>query len=242
MSKKGAQPRVAVFTIVSKNYLHFARTLMDSLRTVHPGWTRFVLLVDEVRGDFDPKQEKFTLVEVSDLPLPDKQKFLFRYSILELNTAVKAWMIEYLFFQKSFERVVYLDPDIFVYRRMTEVEEPLDAGALMVLTPHLTGQLPDDKKPGESEIVKSGAYNLGFIALAAHPKLSSFLSWWKSKLELNCVVDIPAGLFVDQKWIDLLGLGIDRVPVLGPEVRRELRPVGPDVHLQFLRVLLVQVS
>ncbi len=202
--------RTAVFTIVSKNYLHFARTLMQSVKDVHPGWDRHVLLVDEVRNDFDPAAEDFIVTEVRELPLPQMNRFLFRYTILELNTAVKPWMLEYLFDTGSYDRVIYIDPDIYLYRPMHEVEEALSAGSLMVLTPHLTGQL-DGKKPTELEIMRAGAYNLGFIALARHPETKSFLHWWQEKLEYQCVVDFEAGLFVDQKWIDL-------VPGMYPDV------------------------
>jgi glycosyltransferase involved in cell wall biosynthesis len=30
------------------------------------------------------------------------------------------------------------------------------------------------------------------------------LQWWMAKLHKDCIVDIPSGLFVDQKWIDLV--------------------------------------
>jgi len=201
----------AVFTIVSKNYLHYARTLMQSVREVHGDWDRHVLLVDEVRGDFDPAGEDFNLLEVRQLPLPELEKFLFRYTILELNTAVKPWMFEWLFKSKQYERVVYLDPDIYLYRPMLEVEEALACGSLMVLTPHLTGPLADGKKPTELDIMRAGAYNLGFIALARHASMLPFLKWWQSKLEFQCIVDFASGLFVDQKWIDL-------VPGMFPDV------------------------
>lgn len=204
-----SKARTAVFTIVSKNYLHFARTLMQSVKSVHECWDRYVLLVDEVRGDFEPTEEDFTVVEVRRLSLPNIDQFLFRYTILELNTAVKPWMLEWLF-EKQYERVVYIDPDIFVYRPMLEVEEALGNGKLMVLTPHLTGRL-DEKAPDELAILRAGTYNLGFIALSRHNSLFEFLHWWQDKLEFQCVVDIDNGLFVDQKWIDL-------VPGIFPDV------------------------
>jgi glycosyltransferase involved in cell wall biosynthesis len=128
---------------------------------------------------------------------------LFRYSILELNTAVKPWWFAWLFEQGDYDRVIYLDPDVLLYRRLEEVERELDAGALMCLTPHLTGPLSTEHKPNEIDILRAGAYNMGFIALGRHPDLAGFLAWWQSKLEFDCVVDFEAGLFVDQKWIDL---------------------------------------
>ena len=199
----GRRPRTAVCTIVSNNYLPFARTLMGSLREIHPEWERHVLVTDEIDGHFDPGAEDFHVLEAGDLPLPDSRRFLFRYSILELNTAVKPCWLAWLFETAGYDRVVYLDPDIFVYRRLDELEEALDAGSLMCLTPHLTGRLSDDRKPNEIDILRAGAYNLGFIALGRHPALGPFLDWWQSKIEFDCVVDFAAGLFVDQKWIDL---------------------------------------
>ncbi len=198
------KPSTIAFTIVSGNYLHFARTLMESVGVAHPDWRRFVLLVDARPQELDAAREPFELVEIADLPLPDRVKFCFRYSILELNTAVKPWMFEWLFGERSADRVVYLDPDIRVYRPLAEVEAALAAGAMMVLTPHLTGQLDDGHHPNEIDILKAGTYNLGFLALARQPSPLEFLAWWQSKLEFNCVVDQANCMFVDQKWLDLV--------------------------------------
>jgi len=195
--------RTAVCTIASKNYLHYCRTLMDSLQRVHPDWERHLLLVDEIQGAFDPAAEKFNVVEVARLPLPQPRKFFFRYTIMELNTAVKPWLLDWLLHEKGYDRVVYLDPDIRVYAPLTEIGDAFDAGANMVLTPHLTGRLDDGRRPTEQDIVQAGAFNLGFIALRRTDAMRDFLRWWQGKLEYACVVDQDAGLFVDQKWMDL---------------------------------------
>ncbi len=207
----------AVFTIVSKNYLHFARTLMESVRDQHPEWERYVLLVDENRGDLELSKEPFQTIEVAELPLPDRKKFYFRYTILELNTAVKPWMFEWLFRHRRAEQVVYLDPDIFVYRPLADVECALEAGAAMVLTPHLTGPLDDAHRPHEVDILQAGTFNLGFLALRYCEQTERFLAWWKSKLEFNCVVDHARGFFVDQKWLDLAPGMFDHVVILRHE-------------------------
>jgi hypothetical protein len=205
------------FTIVSKNYLHFARTLMESVRAQHPDWQRFVLLVDENRGDLDLSKEPFQTIEVAELQLPDRKKFYFRYTILELNTAVKPWMFEWLFRHQHAEQVVYLDPDIYIYQPFVEVESQLSSGAAMVLTPHLTGPLDNAYRPHEVDILQAGTYNLGFLALGRDEQTDRFLAWWQSKLEFNCVVDHAHGLFVDQKWLDLAPGLFDRVTILRHE-------------------------
>src|SRR4029077_16914454 len=98
--------RTAVCTIICKNYLHYARALMDSVRAAHPTWEPYVLLVDVIAGAFDLGQELSKLVEVDDLPLPARQQFLFRYPILELCTAVKPWLLQWLFGKTGADRVV----------------------------------------------------------------------------------------------------------------------------------------
>ncbi|WP_246238785.1 glycosyltransferase family 4 protein [Paenibacillus anseongensis] len=151
---------------------------------------------------------------MNEINLPDFNKFIFRYTILELNTAVKPWMFSWLFNEKNYDHVFYIDPDIYLYDRLAEVEEALIEGNLMVLTPHLTGFLNDDKKPSEQNILQAGTYNLGFLAVSKQKETNIFLNWWKSKLEFDCTVDIANGLFVDQKWMDLVPGFFPRVKIL----------------------------
>ncbi|MGH9421522.1 MAG: glycosyltransferase [Thermoanaerobaculia bacterium] len=198
--------RTAVFSIISPNYRHAARVLMASAREHHPQWDRFVLFV----GDAVDDEETFRSVPLAALPLPNRRQFCFRYSLLELNTAVKPWMFEHLF-ARGYDRVVYIDPDIVIYSPLIELDEA-PADTFITLTPHLTGFIGGDAHPSERTILQAGTYNLGFLVVTRQPDLDRFLGWWQQKLTFECVVDTARGLFVDQKWIDL-------VPGLFPGVR-----------------------
>ncbi|MCS6852900.1 MAG: hypothetical protein NZ700_17205 [Gemmataceae bacterium] len=201
--RQAKDANIAVCTIVANNYLAYARTLMQSVAQWHPDWSRYVLLVDRPRPDYQPDAEPFRTLPLETLNLPEPKRFCFRYTLLELSTAVKPWLLEWLFDHTPCQQVVYLDPDIRLYRPLGEVTERLDAGQLMVLTPHLTGRLDDKHKPREKDILVAGSYNLGFIALGRHPELPHFLRWWQEKLEYDCRVAWDEGLFVDQRWVDL---------------------------------------
>jgi len=194
--------KTAVFTIVSLNYCAYAKTLMESVKTVHPEWQRHVLLVDRCADQEVVGGELFATLTVEQLPLPKMREFLFRYGIMELNTAVKPWMFAYLR-RQGYQRVVYLDPDILVVNRLIDIERLLDEGIAVVVTPHLTAPIDDGCHPSELDIMRSGAYNLGFMAIAGVPAADAFIDWWQDKLEFGAVSDPDRGLFTDQKWVDL---------------------------------------
>ena len=202
-SESEVHGRTAVFTIIAKNYLPCARVLMNSVAEHHPDWSRFVILADQIDGYFDPRSEDFEVVLSVDLPIRRPRWFHFKYTLMELSTAVKPYVFEYLFRAEAFDRIIYLDPDIRIYSPLHEVTEALKS-ANIVLTPHLTGPLEDDKRPAEIDILRSGTYNLGFIGVARSRETEAFLAWWRERLYDHCFVDIARGLFVDQRWIDLV--------------------------------------
>jgi glycosyltransferase involved in cell wall biosynthesis len=204
---------LTVCTIVSANYLAFARVFAASLATFHPGARVVVLLVDRVDGRFDSDQEPFELLQVEEMPtLPDPLPFLFKYTVLEANTAVKPYLLEHLMSQGA-ERVLYLDPDIQLFGRLHRVEEALESSNI-VLTPHLTAPIEDGRLPDELAIMRSGTYNLGFLALARSETTESFLRWWQDRIFDRCISRVEEGLFVDQKWVDLVPGMFDGVHIL----------------------------
>ena len=71
---------VAVATIVAKKYLSFARVLAESFHSLHQGVPFFVLLADEDDGYFDPSREPFHMVSLSELDIPQPERFRFHYA------------------------------------------------------------------------------------------------------------------------------------------------------------------
>lgn len=210
-------PPLNACTIVSKNYLSYARVLARSFLDHHPGGRFFVLLVDRIDGHFDAAAEPFELIEVEALEnVADVKTLLFKYTVLEANTAVKPFFLEQLFSKEGLERLIYLDPDILVVRPLDHLRNVLEQNAI-ALTPHLTAPIEDDAFPDELAILRSGTYNLGFIGLAKRDPVDKFLKWWQGRVLDRCVVRVEEGLFVDQKWIDLVpgfyaGVGIIHHP------------------------------
>jgi len=205
--------RLAVCTIVSRNYAAFARTLMQSLRATNPELDRFVFVADSNLDGMGGSRDELQWVSYWEIGLPEPRRFAFRYSILELNTAIKPWCLDWLL-SRGYAGVIYLDPDIFVYSRLDRVLAGFRDGFDCILTPHLTSPLEDDRRPSVLDILRAGTYNLGFIALSSGQDARHFINWWKRCTEYDCVVDVASGRFVDQRWVDLAPGFIERVLVL----------------------------
>jgi len=137
------------------------------------------------------------------LGIPDLPSFCFKYDIKELCTAAKPYLLDYLIRNRSVEEMLYIDPDVLITAPLKRPYEELEIYDI-VLTPHLDTDYPDDGLlPDDGYILRAGVFNLGFIGINSSENAASFLSWWKSKLYNGCVVDVPNGYFVDQKFIDL---------------------------------------
>ena len=194
----------AACTIVSPNYLPFARTLAGSYVAQHPDQRFFVLIVADLH---DPApfriDASFTPVMLGEIGLPDLRGLGMKYDILELNTNVKPTLMKHLIEQYGLDALVYLDPDIFVYRPLDPVFQALEEGASAVLTPHMTAPVFDGKAPSEQDLLYNGTYNLGFIGVGCTEESLRLLDWWEHRCLHLGFSEGRTGLFVDQKWMNL---------------------------------------
>jgi glycosyltransferase involved in cell wall biosynthesis len=173
----------------------------------------FVLLLDSPEDYFDPQQESFTTVYITELGISDLQGLLFKYSVLEASTAVKPYLLSYLFRTYSIDKLIYLDPDIQIFNTLEPLLVALQE-CNVLLIPHLTTPLPRDLgNPSDYTILQAGTYNLGFIGLRDGEVARSLLNWWSDKLYHQCIISFERNLFVDQRWMDLVPGLFDRVRI-----------------------------
>lgn len=201
-------------SICSTNYFPYVRTLFTSLKTYHPEANLFLCLADIQNPEFPLDIEGVEIIEARDLNIPHFEDFAFRYDIMEFNTAVKPFMMQFLIEKHNFDQVVYLDPDIELFAPMASVFDALDNGANFVVTPHITKPSEGDAYPNDIGVMRAGIYNLGFIAVSNHEDAISFLHWWGRRLRFQCVNRQNEGIFVDQKFVDLLPAFHNNVAIL----------------------------
>ncbi|QCR22178.1 glycosyltransferase [Pontibacter sp. SGAir0037] len=192
------------FTICSINYLAQAITLGNSLKDSNPEVGFRIYLVDKLKGKEDVKDRiPFTMVEIEDVPVTDFEGMIVRYNITELNTAVKPFIIDYIFkTEADVNNIVYFDPDIMVFGSLEPLKKRLSEYSI-VLTPQILS--PSNEHPhgiDEKSFLATGVFNLGFLALSRHEETFRFLDWWKLRLIDQCYNNSTLQLFYDQKWLN----------------------------------------
>ncbi len=172
------------------------------------------MVVDAEPGEIGTG-EAFRVLRPAELGIPDDEwhRMATIYDVTEFSTALKPFVLRHLLAEEP-GPIVYLDPDIEVHAPFGEV-----AGLALrhgiVLTPHVLRPMPrDGYTPTEANILISGIYNLGFIAVG--PTAAPFLDWWGERLRRDAVIDPRRGLFTDQRWIDFVPVLFDHHIVRSP--------------------------
>src|SRR5437899_2563391 len=114
-----------ICTIIAKNYVAAARVLAESFHAHNPDGTCSVPAIDGTDGNIDRSAEPFEVVTIPELQIERFERMAALYTVLELATAVKPWLLRYLLAREGVERVVYLDPDIQIFDSLSEVNELL---------------------------------------------------------------------------------------------------------------------
>ena len=200
------------FTLCSNNYLAQAKVLADSFKKHHPGFEFIIGLVDimDYNIDYSPYKD-FTILPVAELNIMDFEDMEQKYNIVELNTSVKPFYFSHLFKNRIVKKIIYLDPDIEVFSSFEEVLDLLDKNNI-ILTPQICVPIDDGFGPCDIHLLGTGIFNLGFIALSDHKKITLFLEWWTQRLVKYGFAG--NSMFYDQIWINLVPVFFDNYYIL----------------------------
>ncbi|SFN44573.1 hypothetical protein SAMN04487859_102252 [Roseovarius lutimaris] len=211
---------VHAFTSCSYSYLNRARVLASTLRAQHPGWVIWLVMTDKAPEGFrfDLTQENYDrILNVEDLYGTETGRWLFSHDVVEACTAVKGRACVRILQEPDCEKLFYFDPDIAVFNPMTPVSDMLDSNSI-VLTPHQIDPDPKDQphaiRDNEITSLDYGIYNLGFAAISNDTEGRRFAQWWDDRLTDWCYDRLDIGLFVDQKWCNLVPCFFDGVKTL----------------------------
>ncbi|OSP56495.1 hypothetical protein [Pseudoruegeria sp. SK021] len=208
---------VHAYTSFSLSYYNRARVWAESTRRAHPEWVLWAVLTDRAPEGFDPAAltDVFDRVLMSDDLLGDTaEAWLFCHDVIEACTAVKGAALEHILDQPEVEKVFYFDPDTAIFNRHDPMVDALDHASIL-LTPHQV--TPDTNRiaiiDNEITSLHYGTFNLGFLAVRNDAETRRFARWWTERLTDWCHDRLDIGVFVDQKWCNLVPCFFDDVKI-----------------------------
>lgn len=199
------------FTICAKNYLAQAFVLKESFKKWNPDKDFFIFLSDDIDDTVKRYNE---VIQLSTDFIPRFEEMAFKYKVVEFSTSIKPFCINKLF-NDGYEKVIYLDPDIFVTDSLNSIYAMLDKKDILLTSHYNHLYLGRDGVVPEHTILRVGIFNLGFCAFRETIISKQIISWWMNKLADWCYDDGKMGVFVDQKWITILpGIHYEKIGVL----------------------------
>ncbi|MGI0490378.1 hypothetical protein ACN4EG_01090 [Alkalinema pantanalense CENA528] len=209
----------AVCTIVTKSYLCYARALTESVKRHNSDVSVYVLLADRLDDGIDPAQEDFHLISLEQvIPDPLREPMCFYYTAYELCCALRGHLHEYLLNNTSVQRWLFLDGDVWVTHSLAPIFQQLDHADILLNPQNYTASTTLPDRLYERSQLKYGLYNGGCVGLKRSPTAQQFIQWFKARLQTDCFDDIAIadsrGLFLDQKWLDLVPIYFSNVGLL----------------------------
>lgn len=206
------------FTSITTCYLPKARVLAKTLKKYNQNAVMHLVIADNLPNNFIKNEEPFDYIWNAEafIKTENNKQWFYKHNVVELCTAIKASAAIHILNQTNANEVVYLDPDIAVYSNLDELHDMLNYHSLL-LTPHQTesgGNNDESIRFDDLIFLQRGIFNFGFFAVRNNDNGRKFLDWWNYRLMNFCFDDQENGLFVDQKWGDLIPGLFDFVKII----------------------------
>ncbi len=198
--------KTAICTISTRSHIFKVQALYQSLLPFYEG-SFFCLLIDAEKQTAD---NQFTTHDLNDLISEESQALKMKYKGDKLRWALKSNYLK-LLINNGFDRVLYVDNDIYFYDSPQFLFEKLKEKSFL-LTPHFYPSNPKKDQNWLEANFRVGLFNAGFIGVSKSG--IEILDWWTNCCLYNVKKSFWRGLFDDQKYLDLVPVKFDNVEIV----------------------------
>jgi len=191
-------------TIITPDFIPFAKCLHSSILLHLPGAVMYVLVTDEEKR---PDNGLLRFLRLGDLNSEQAVSIRKKYEGFNdhLRWPLKPALILQLL--EEHEEVIYTDADLCFFGSLQPLLDGLKHHSIL-LTPHGAPADPFRYREKFEMNFLSGLYNAGFVAV--NRRARNALQWWATACYFRMEDDKSNGYFVDQRYLDL-------VPVIDPQ-------------------------
>ncbi len=191
---------MAFCTIITSNFIPFARALFQSLSKFDSGIEMFALVIDSDEKFEFPEVQCLKLEDLSEERLVREIKTKYVDNPNSLRWSLKSVLMIHLLKTGKYEQVFFVDPDVYFYSDFRFLYKELGDHSFL-LSPHWGCMHPEKSKLYFQRLLTDGLYNAGF--LGATRKGLSTLNWWAESCLYSCERDPSRGLHDDQGYLNL---------------------------------------
>jgi hypothetical protein len=202
-------------TIITADYYPKALALYKSLKQFDRPVQLQVLITDNKPVSISgPLPGDIVFIPVSDLAGYSLVNDLYKkYGAADMDSfrwSLKPVFISYLL-EKAFEKVLYLDCDMFFFNDYDFLFSELDNSS-MLLTPNWINSDPLIDKDSFFSLFTSGFFSAGFIG--ANKNGLAALKWWANACHFMMGEHIEHGIRADQKYLDVFPVKFENTKIL----------------------------
>ncbi|WP_048331143.1 glycosyltransferase [Bizionia psychrotolerans] len=191
-------------TIITSNYFVYTKAIFDSLEAFNAHLDFNVLVVDDCYELQNYKNIKVLSLDSIKTTYPKDYKLIELYEndpTSNLRWALKPLFLKYLLLEKKYDKVLFLDPDLYFYQNPSFLFEQLDE-ADVIITPHWRSKDPLKDAVNFNSLFTGGLFNAGFFGCNA--SAINVLDWWLSVCAYK--MEKADGFYVDQAYLNLMSI------------------------------------
>jgi hypothetical protein len=200
--------RKAFCTVVTVDFIPYALAQHDSIVEHGSGNEEFYIFISTPRtGENKSLVEKRGLhyLFTDDLCQSGNGNLIYKKYYNEhigaFRWSMKPVLVTHLVEKENYDKVIFLDADIYFYGKYEFIFDRLDQGSVL-LSPHSRCADPDIDPINFQKNFSQGVFNGGFIAI--NRKGLKAMEWLAKACLFNCTNDPSKGYYYDQKYFDFL--------------------------------------
>lgn len=208
----------AFCTIITSDYIHYALALHKSLSHFGNDVKLYILISDGnemVSRKIEEKYPGIFIVYSKELCASGIGKNIYeKYydeDISAFRWSMKPVLINYLLELKDYQKIIYLDADIYFYNDYNFLLDELDIYNVS-LTPHWRSPDPHTDLINFGSLYKEGIFNGGFIGV--NKKGKDAMDWFAKVCEFICINDSAQVMYYDQLHLNMLPVYFDKVGII----------------------------
>ncbi|MFI1745809.1 hypothetical protein [Thalassobellus sediminis] len=189
-------------TIITSNYFFYVKAICDSFNSFDLKVKLQVLIVDDFEGDFSYDGVEVHVINDLKVSFKNDYNLIKHYEddkASNLRWALKPLFLKYLLLEKRFEKVIFVDPDLYFYNSPLFLFDYLN-NSDVIITPHWRSKDPIKDVSNFNSLFTGGLFNAGFFGCNSNS--TNVLDWWLSVCAYK--MKKKDGFYVDQAYLNLM--------------------------------------